>query len=95
VAKAKAKPQLENEIRRLRFEHDEMTQQALADAVGCSRQTIVMLEQNRYVPSLVLALKVAEIFELPVEDVFTLVELIGDVEDRQHHPEDQVHEVQE
>jgi putative transcriptional regulator len=67
-----AKATIRNEIRRLRFEHGEMTQQALADAVGCSRQTIVVLEQRRYVPSLLLALSIAKVFNTSVESVFTL-----------------------
>ena len=66
------KAEIRNEIRRLRFEHGEMTQQSLAEAVGCSRQTIVLLEQERYVPSLVLALRIAGVFGVSVEDVFTL-----------------------
>lgn len=67
-----AKATIRNEIRRLRFEHGEMTQQALADAVGCSRQTIIVLEQGRYVPSLLLALSIAKVFGTTVESVFTL-----------------------
>ena len=67
-----AKATIHNEIRRLRFEHGEMTQQALADAVGCSRQTIIVLEQGRYVPSLLLALSIAKVFGTTVESVFTL-----------------------
>lgn len=55
-----------------RFEHGEMTQQARADRVGCSRQTIVLLEQERYVPSLVLALRIARVFNVKVEEVFAL-----------------------
>jgi len=66
------KAAIRNELRRLRFEHGEMTQQALADAVGCTRQTIVLLEQGRYVPSLVLALRIAQRFGTPVESIFTL-----------------------
>jgi len=66
------KATIRNELRRLRFEHDEMTQQALADAVGCTRQTIVLLEQGRYVPSLALALRIARRFDRRVEDVFQL-----------------------
>lgn len=66
------KAAIHNEIRRLRFEHGEMTQQALADRVGCTRQTIMMLEQERYVPSLVLALQIARVFGTTVEAVFTL-----------------------
>ena len=67
------KAEIRNDIRRLRFEHGEMTQQELADRIGCTRQTIIMLEQGRYVPSLALALKIGEVFAMPVEDIFTLV----------------------
>lgn len=66
------KAEINNEIRRLRFEHGEMTQQELAERAGCSRQTIVLLEQGRYVPSLSLALKIARIFGAAVESVFEL-----------------------
>jgi putative transcriptional regulator len=65
---------IRNSIRRLRFEAGEMTQQALADAVGCTRQTIIVLEQGRYVPSLALAMRIARTFGRTVEDVFELVE---------------------
>jgi putative transcriptional regulator len=67
-----AKAEIKNDIRRLRFEHGEMTQQELADRIGCTRQTIIMLEQGRYVPSLALALRVAHVFGEPVERIFTL-----------------------
>lgn len=63
-----------NHIRRLRFEAGEMTQQALADRVGCSRQTIIVLEQGRYVPSLALAFRIARVFGRSVEEVFELIE---------------------
>jgi len=63
---------LQNSIRRLRFEHGEMTQQELADRVGCTRQTIVLLEQSRYSPSLVLAMRIARVFERTVDEVFSL-----------------------
>ena len=68
------KAEIDNQIRRLRFEHEEMTQQQLAELAGCSRQTIVLLEQGRYVPSLSLALKIARIFGVPVESVFELAD---------------------
>jgi len=68
------KAEIANQIRRLRFEHGEMTQQALADQVGCTRQTIILLEQGRYVPSLVLAIRIARAFGRPVEAVFELME---------------------
>lgn len=66
------KAEISNQIRRLRFEHGELTQQALADQVGCTRQTILLLEQGRYVPSLALALRIARLFKRPVEEVFQL-----------------------
>jgi putative transcriptional regulator len=66
------KAEIGNQIRRLRFEHDEMTQQQLASSVGCSRQTIVLLEQGRYVPSLALAMRIAKLFNQPVEGVFRM-----------------------
>lgn len=59
-----------NHIRRLRFEHGEMTQQELASRVGCTRQTIIVLEKERYVPSLGLAFRIARVFDRSVEDVF-------------------------
>lgn len=59
-----------NSIRRLRFERGEMTQQALADACGVTRQTIIALEAGRYAPSLELAFRIARAFEVGVEDVF-------------------------
>jgi putative transcriptional regulator len=62
---------IHNDIRRRRFERGEMTQQELADAVGCSRQTIVLLEQERYVPSLTLAMDIAQVFRAKVDAVFT------------------------
>jgi len=63
---------LQNNIRRLRFDHGEMTQQALADAVGCTRQTIVLLEQSRYNPSLLLAMRISRVFGVSVDEVFSL-----------------------
>jgi putative transcriptional regulator len=64
------KAHISNQIRRLRFEHGEMTQQQLADEVGCTRQTIVVLEKGRYVPSLSLAFQIARVFGRTVEEVF-------------------------
>lgn len=63
---------IKNDIRQLRFAAGEMTQQELADRAGCTRQTIMMLEQERYVPSLVLAIRIARVFGKPVDDVFAL-----------------------
>lgn len=61
---------IRNEIRRLRFDHGEMTQQALADACGITRQTVIALEAGRYAPSLELAFRIARTFGVGVEQVF-------------------------
>ena len=66
---------IRNCIRRLRFDHDEMTQQELADRVGCTRQTIIALEAGKYVPSLTLAFRIAKAFGVTVEDVFQYEEV--------------------
>ena len=68
------KAEIANQIRRLRFEHDEMTQQELANRVGCTRQTILLLERGRYVPSLALAFRIARTFDTTVEAVFQFEE---------------------
>ena len=68
-----AKAEIKNRIRRLRFDRNEMTQQELANRVGCTRQTIVLLEHGRYVPSLALAFRIARTFELTVDEVFEFV----------------------
>jgi len=59
-----------NRIRRLRFDHDEMTQEELANRAGCTRQTIIALEQGKYVPSIELAFKIARAFGVMLEEVF-------------------------
>lgn len=59
-----------NNIRTLRFHHQEMTQQALAVAVNVSRQTIVAIEKGKYSPSLEVAFKIADVFEVPISEVF-------------------------
>src|SRR5690606_2859899 len=59
-----------NDIRRLRFERGEMTQQALADACGVTRQTIIALEAGKYAPSLELAFRIAHALDVRIEDVF-------------------------
>ena len=61
---------IKNRIRRLRFDQNEMTQEELAKRVGCTRQTIIALEQNKYVPSIELAFRVANAFGVPLEEVF-------------------------
>jgi putative transcriptional regulator len=59
-----------NRIRQLRFEHGEMTQQALADAIGVTRQTIIAIEQGKYSPTLEAAFRIAAVFDAPLEQVF-------------------------
>jgi len=59
-----------NRIRRLRFDNGEMTQLELAEKVGVTRQTIIALEAGKYVPSLLLAFRLASAFGVRVEDVF-------------------------
>ena len=61
---------LSNNIRRLRFENGQMTQQQLADHVGVTRQTIIAIEAGKYAPSLPLAFRIARTFNVPIEDVF-------------------------
>jgi len=65
-----AKSELSNQVRRLRFEHGEMTQQQLADKVGVTRQTIIAIEAGKYAPSLPLAFRLARTFDVPIEQVF-------------------------
>lgn len=59
-----------NTIRRLRFDHNEMTQQALAERVGVTRQTINAIELGKYSPSLDVAFRIARAFDAPLEEVF-------------------------
>ena len=61
---------MSNQIRRLRFENDEMTQRELARRTGCTRQTIHAIEASKYGPSLELAFKIAEVFGVGIEEVF-------------------------
>ena len=64
------KGEIGNRIRRLRFDHDEMTQQELAERAGCTRQTIIALEAGKYVPSITLAFRIARAFGVTLEEVF-------------------------
>ncbi len=66
-----AKTYVRNDIRRLRFEHGEMTQQELADRIGVTRQTIVAIEKGKYSPSLEAAFRIANVFGEPLESVFS------------------------
>lgn len=63
---------LKNNIRTLRFHHNEMSQQELADLIGVSRMTIYSIEKGKYVPSTFLALRISEVFEKPVEEIFSI-----------------------
>ncbi|HDJ22370.1 MAG: transcriptional regulator [Candidatus Aminicenantes bacterium 4484_214] len=65
-----AKAKIKNNIRKFRFENGEMTQEELANRAKCTRQTIVALEQGKYVPSLALAFRIARVFNVPLDEVF-------------------------
>jgi putative transcriptional regulator len=66
-----------NCIRRLRFDHGEMTQEELAQRAGCTRQTIIALEAGKYTPSLALAFRIARSFGCRVDEVFVFGESAG------------------
>lgn len=68
------KEKIHNHIRKLRFEQGEMTQQELSDQCGCTRQTIIALEQEKYIPSLILAIKIAKVFDKTVDEIFQLLD---------------------
>ncbi len=65
------KYKIRNNIRRLRFDHDEMTQEQLADKAGVTRQTIIAIESSKYSPSLELAFRIALAFGVPLAEVFS------------------------
>jgi putative transcriptional regulator len=62
---------INNNIRKLRFHANEMTQQELADQTGVTRQTIVAIENGKYSPTLELAFRIARVFNIPLDDVFS------------------------
>ena len=66
----KTKITINNIIRRLRFDADEMTQKELAERIGVTRQTVVAIEKAKYGTSLELAFLIAQVFDVPLEDVF-------------------------
>lgn len=72
-----ARFEITNNIRRLRFEHGEMTQQALADHVGVTRQTVNAIELGKYSPSLEVAFRIAHTFGTGLEDVFQFLPQSG------------------
>ena len=65
------KRKVRNNIRKLRFHNNEMTQEQLAEKVGVTRQTIIAIEGAKYSPSLELAFRIALVFGVPLEDVFS------------------------
>ncbi|MFH0761033.1 MAG: helix-turn-helix transcriptional regulator [Bacteroidota bacterium] len=65
---------ISNNIRKLRFNTDEMTQQELADKTSVTRQTIVAIENGKYFPTLELAFRISRVFNTPLEEVFTFHE---------------------
>ena len=67
---SKKESNIKNKIRELRFMRNEMSQAELSDLVGVSRQTIVAVEKGNYTPSLDLAFKIAEVFDLSIEEIF-------------------------
>ena len=62
---------IDNNIRKLRFNNNEMTQQELADKTGVTRQTIVAIENGKYSPTLELAFRIARVFKVPMDEVFS------------------------
>lgn len=64
------KNHIRNSIRKLRFNSGEMTQQALADEIGVTRQTVLAIEAGKYSPSLEVAFRMAAVFDVPLEEVF-------------------------
>ena len=68
------KCRIANNIRKLRFENGEMTQQQLAEEIGMTRQTVVAIEKGKYSPSLEAAFRIARVFDEPLQSVFSYVE---------------------
>lgn len=68
----RTKSNVSNEIRKLRFQCGEMTQEQLAKEIGVSRQTIIAIEQGRFCPSLESSLRMARVFGVPVDAIFDL-----------------------
>ena len=66
-----SKGSIKNNIRMLRFQHGEMTQQALADKLNVSRQTIIAIEKSKYSPSLELAFQIAQVFDKGINEIFS------------------------
>ena len=69
-----SKLNVSNNVRKLRFEHGELTQQELANKAGITRQTVTAIETKKYVPSLELAFKLALAFDVSIEKIFFIEE---------------------
>ena len=65
---------LANNLKKYRFEKDDISQENLANAIGVTRQTIISIEKGRFIPSTYLALKLAQFFNKSVEDIFYLID---------------------
>lgn len=65
-----ARPPITNRVKALRESHGGMSQQALADAIGVTRQTVIAIEQGKYSPSLEAAFRISRVFGVGLEDVF-------------------------
>lgn len=64
------RPPITNRVRELREAHDQMSQSALAKAIGVTRQTVIAIEQGKYSPSLESAFRIAREFGVGLEEVF-------------------------
>jgi putative transcriptional regulator len=65
---------LGNQLKRCRFERGDMSQDSLAKAIGVTRQTIISIEKGHFVPSTLLALKLAQYFAKPLEEIFHIID---------------------
>ena len=72
----KKKIHIENVVRKLRFNSNEMTQQHLAEIIGVARQTVVAIEKYKYTPSLDLAFKIALAFDREIQEVFFIIKYL-------------------
>lgn len=68
------RPPIGNHIRELREQHGNMSQAALAEAIGVTRQTVIAIEQGRYSPSLESAFRISRVFDVGLEDAFSWLE---------------------
>ncbi len=82
----KSQDDILNHLRRHRLLADGMTQQDLAERVGVTRQTILSIEKGNYNPSVGLAIRLARVFGVRVEDLFQLAEGVADGRNRNEHP---------